>query len=118
SGTLSYHAIGVSQLVHAEPGETSERRSGRRAATTFRKLPTARPGQNAIAAIAAVIAPSPRPPQSVPSETGAASTSPFSRPRRDQLPHGLVTAGNRARRSAGTSGSAGAARGSGSSLPA
>jgi hypothetical protein len=36
--------------MHAEPGLTSERRSGMRAATTFRKLPKARPGKNTIAA--------------------------------------------------------------------
>ena len=45
SGTLSYHASGVPHAMHAEPGLTSERRSGMRAATTFRKLPNARPGQ-------------------------------------------------------------------------
>src|SRR5262245_40907237 len=110
SGTLSYQAIGVSQLMHAEPGETSDRRSGTRAATTFRKLPTARPGQNAIAAIAAVIGLSPR--LVVACQTGAASTSPFSRPGRDQLPDGLVIAGSRARRSGGTSASPPPASGS------
>src|SRR5204863_7736618 len=68
-GTLSYQAIGVSQLMQAEPGETSDRRSGTRAATTLRKLPTARPGANASAAIAAVIRPSPRPPLVVARET-------------------------------------------------
>ena len=47
---LSYHARLVSQLGHAEPGETIERRSGIRAATTFRKLPTARPGARTTAA--------------------------------------------------------------------
>src|SRR5215210_3280700 len=36
--------------MHAEPGFTSERRSGTRAATTFRKLPRARPGASATAA--------------------------------------------------------------------
>src|SRR5579884_2015880 len=46
TGTLSYQLIGVSQLMHAEPGRTIERRSGTRAATTPRKLPRARPGTN------------------------------------------------------------------------
>src|SRR6478735_4395830 len=41
--------------MHAEPGLTSERRSGIRAATTFRKLPNARPGRNAMAATATPI---------------------------------------------------------------
>src|SRR3954452_23790676 len=50
SGMLSYHAMLVSQLGHAEPGETIERFSGSRAATTFRKLPTARPGARTTAA--------------------------------------------------------------------
>ena len=36
--------------MQAEPGLTSERRSGMRAATTFRKLPNARPGRSAMAA--------------------------------------------------------------------
>src|SRR3954462_10814398 len=47
---LSYPAMLVSQLGHAEPGETMERLSGSRAATTFRKLPTARPGARTTAA--------------------------------------------------------------------
>src|SRR5262245_58347577 len=47
---LSYHASGVPQAMHADPGLTIERRSGMRAATTFRKLPKARPGRNAMAA--------------------------------------------------------------------
>src|SRR4051812_810556 len=47
---LSYHAMLVSQLGHAEPGETIERFNGSRAATTFRKLPTARPGARTTAA--------------------------------------------------------------------
>src|SRR4051812_1046604 len=50
SGTLSYHATGVSQLMQAEPGLTIERFSGSRAATTFRKLPSARPGARTMAA--------------------------------------------------------------------
>ena len=41
--------------MQAEPGLTSERRSGMRAATTFRKLPNARPGKNAMAANAIAI---------------------------------------------------------------
>jgi hypothetical protein len=41
---LSYQRIGVSQLMHAEPGRTIERRRGTRAATTPRKLPSASPG--------------------------------------------------------------------------
>src|ERR687887_545768 len=36
--------------MHAEPGLTTERRKGTRAATTFRKLPTARPGRSEKAA--------------------------------------------------------------------
>src|SRR5581483_817912 len=52
SGMLSYHASSCAQLMHADGGLTSERRSGSRAATTFRKLPTARPGANASAASA------------------------------------------------------------------
>src|SRR5215471_2981357 len=44
TGTLSYQAIGVSQLMHAEPGRTIERRRGTRAAITPRKLPSASPG--------------------------------------------------------------------------
>src|ERR1700741_1696255 len=47
---LSYHAMLVSQLGQAEPGETIERWRGIRAATTFRKLPTARPGARTTAA--------------------------------------------------------------------
>jgi hypothetical protein len=50
SGTLSYHAISVPQLMHADAGRTSDRPSGRRAATTFKKLPTARAGAKAKAA--------------------------------------------------------------------
>src|SRR4051812_18496246 len=40
--------------MQAEPGLTSDRRSGTRAATTFRKEPSARPGKRAIAARAIV----------------------------------------------------------------
>src|SRR5438034_6665848 len=47
SGTLSYQASSVLQLMQAERGRTTERRSGTRAATTFTKLPSARAGQNA-----------------------------------------------------------------------
>src|SRR3989442_418918 len=43
SGRLSYHAIGVPHRGHAERGRQRLRRSGRRAITTFRKLPTTRP---------------------------------------------------------------------------
>jgi len=50
-GTLSYHAISCPQSMQAEPGLTRERRSGTRAATTFRKEPRARPGARASAAI-------------------------------------------------------------------
>ena len=55
SGTLSYHASGVRHPMHAEPGLTIERRCGMRAATTFRKLPNARPGRSAMAATATPI---------------------------------------------------------------
>src|SRR5258707_122355 len=50
-GTLSYHAISCAQSMQAEPGLTSERRSGSLAATTFRNEPRARPGARASAAI-------------------------------------------------------------------
>src|SRR5688500_17021824 len=56
SGRLSYHAISEPQVTHAERGRTSERRSGRRAATTFRKLPSASAGAKAAAARATSIA--------------------------------------------------------------
>src|SRR6478672_12060465 len=55
TGTLAYQAIGVRHAPHAERGNMIERRSGRRAATTFRKLPTARPGRTAKAASTAPI---------------------------------------------------------------
>src|SRR5713226_9503350 len=50
SGMLSYHASSCAQLMHAEPGLMIERRSGTRAATTFRNEPKARPGASASAA--------------------------------------------------------------------
>src|SRR5438445_3768694 len=50
SGMLSYHASYCAQLMHAEPGLMIERRSGTRAATTFRNEPKARPGASASAA--------------------------------------------------------------------
>src|SRR3954452_23323188 len=53
-GTLSYQAISCPQSMQAEPGVTRDRRSGTRAATTFRKEPSARPGKRAIAARAIV----------------------------------------------------------------
>src|SRR5437660_4075935 len=46
-GTLSYQASSAPQLMQAERGRTTERRSGTRAATTLTKLPSARAGQNA-----------------------------------------------------------------------
>src|SRR5919206_1946100 len=49
---LSPRAIGVAHAMHADPGRTTERRSGTRAATTFRKLPRARPGKKAARAAA------------------------------------------------------------------
>src|SRR5713226_10115477 len=45
SGRLSYHAIGVPQRGHAERGRQRLRRSGRRAITTFRKLPMTSPNR-------------------------------------------------------------------------
>src|SRR3989442_9386845 len=50
---LSYQAICFPRLMHADPGWTIERFSGTRAATTFRKLPTASPGTRKMAATAA-----------------------------------------------------------------
>ena len=47
---LSYQAIGAEHDMQAEPGCEIERLSGTRAATTFRKLPSARPGAKASAA--------------------------------------------------------------------
>ncbi|MDQ1494707.1 MAG: hypothetical protein QOG69_1190, partial [Actinomycetota bacterium] len=52
TGTLSYNAIAVSQVMHADPGLAIERRSGTRAATTFRNDPMASPGKNARPAAA------------------------------------------------------------------
>src|SRR5919197_2178211 len=49
---LSCHAIFSPQPMQADGGETTERRSGTRAATTFRKLPSASPGATKKAAIA------------------------------------------------------------------
>jgi hypothetical protein len=49
---LSRAAISVPQLMQAEAGFTTERCSGTRAATTFRKLPSASPGAKANAAMA------------------------------------------------------------------
>src|ERR671937_2010204 len=53
SGTLSYQASSLPQLMQAERGLITERRSGMRVASTFRKLPTASPGARAKAASAA-----------------------------------------------------------------
>src|SRR3954463_4382774 len=50
TGTLSYHAISCPHDMQAEGGRTIERRSGTRAATTFRNEPSARPGARASAA--------------------------------------------------------------------
>src|SRR5215203_232635 len=47
---LSYHAIGAWHDMQAERPVTTDRRSGTRAATTFRKLPSASPGRKTIAA--------------------------------------------------------------------
>src|SRR4029453_6075721 len=63
SGMLSYHSSDVPHATHAEPGGTTERRSGTLAATTFRKLPNARPGRNAIAANATPISGGPAVPE-------------------------------------------------------
>src|SRR5215204_4482423 len=52
SGRLSYQAISPPHDMHAERGCTRERRSGRRAATTFRKLPSASAGAKTTAASA------------------------------------------------------------------
>src|SRR5262249_61862921 len=61
TGTLSRHPISWPQVMHAEPGETSERRSGTRAATTFMKLPRASPGASAKAASVGISAGYPQP---------------------------------------------------------
>src|SRR5262245_44021109 len=50
SGTLSYQRSSCPHAMHAEGGCTIERFNGTRAATTFRKLPSASPGAKAIAA--------------------------------------------------------------------
>jgi len=47
---LSYHAISVAQVMHAERGATIDRRSGTRAATTFRNDPSTSPGARKSAA--------------------------------------------------------------------
>src|SRR5437588_3359300 len=52
TGTLSRAASRVPHDMQAEAGRTIERRSGTRAATTFRKLPRARPGKKATRASA------------------------------------------------------------------
>src|SRR2546425_6251629 len=57
SGRLSYHAIGVPQRGHAERGRQRLRRSGRRAITTFRKLPMTRPGRQTATSATAGRAP-------------------------------------------------------------
>src|ERR1043166_4385563 len=50
SGTLSYQRISCAHDMHADGGRTIDRRSGTRAATTFRKLPSASPGATTKAA--------------------------------------------------------------------
>src|SRR5258708_39312737 len=50
SGTFSYHASSRAQLMHADPGVTTERRKGTRAASTLRNEPSARPGASTMAA--------------------------------------------------------------------
>src|SRR5207249_5192502 len=50
SGMLSRARISWPHDMQAEGGRTMERRSGTRAATTFRKLPSASPGAKATAA--------------------------------------------------------------------
>src|SRR2546423_10423562 len=52
---LSRAASGVPQDMQAEAGRTIERRIGTRAATTFRKLPRARPGKKATRASATTL---------------------------------------------------------------
>jgi hypothetical protein len=47
---LSYQGIGVSQLMQAEPGLAIERRSGTRAATTFKNDPIASAGKKTMPA--------------------------------------------------------------------
>ena len=83
TGTLSRQPISWPQLMQAEPGETSERRSGTRAATTFMKLPSARPGANANAASAKSIS---RPPAVLRRSVGGlAARLPSPPPRRRPL---------------------------------
>src|SRR5919201_6684382 len=57
TGTLSRTASVVPQDMQAEAGRTIERRRGTRAATTFRKLPRARPGKKATRASAIALYP-------------------------------------------------------------
>src|SRR4029079_6578798 len=83
SGRLSYHANGVPHAMHAEPGWTTERRSGTRAAITFRKLPTARPGSRAIAASATSISV----PAAVPERDRVVEREPLARIRRRLVEH-------------------------------
>src|SRR5205823_7271938 len=63
TGTLSYQASAVPHDMQAEPGRTTERRSGTRAATTFRKLPRAKPGTSETAATATFISEGPTVPE-------------------------------------------------------
>src|SRR2546430_2507873 len=57
SGRLSYHAIAAPQPGHAEPGCQRLRRSGRRAITTFRKLPTMRPNRQTVTSARSITSP-------------------------------------------------------------
>jgi hypothetical protein len=50
---LSYQTIRVPHAMHADGGATIDRRSGTRAATTLRKLPSANPGASEMRAAAA-----------------------------------------------------------------
>ena len=52
TGTLSRHESSVPQLMQADGGETTERLSGTRAATTFRNDPMASAGKKASPAAA------------------------------------------------------------------
>src|SRR5215210_9037254 len=63
SGTLSYHASGVAHAMQADPGLTTESRCGMRAATTLTKLPKARPGRSAMAAMVTLISEGPAVPE-------------------------------------------------------
>src|SRR5919197_1213643 len=55
TGLLSRAASDFPHDMQAEAGRTIERRSGTRAATTFRKLPRARPGKKAARASATTL---------------------------------------------------------------